>query len=299
MDSNGFNNGFENEQKNENSEFFSNDSFEAVVPDKGMIFAEKIRKMFASSAFLTATIAFTVVTGATLVWGSVDIFSLLFTIGMWLAYTTASKGTAPLKDMRFLSGVLKAYYVITVIGIVFLIIAGVILFMVGPAIMNMETEVFDAVKALEENIGLNLHYTIGDETVYFTAEELSSLAAEMFGLTLSNAVGIICVIFGVIFIISAAVSIFINEFFIHKLSKQFKKAIAALEIGSDTELSLNGVRVWFIVIGVFAIISTVSMLATFDIIMIASQGASAVAYFALASAIKGKEDTQSTVQPML
>ena len=56
MDSNGFNNNGYYEQTNE--------SYNRPTSDRGARFAEKIRAMFASGAFFAATIAYTVMAGA-------------------------------------------------------------------------------------------------------------------------------------------------------------------------------------------------------------------------------------------
>ncbi len=299
MDSNGFNNDFGNGQTNENNEFFSNEQYEAPqIPDKGAIFAEKIRGMFTSSAYLTATIAYTVMAGVSFILGSLDIFAILFTIGMWLAYSAASKAT-PLKEMKFLSGVLKAYYIVTVIGIVLMIISGVLCIVCGPLVMNMENEVLEALKQIETEAGELFYIAIGNEVTYFTVDELVAKAFELFGLTLSAALGIILIILGVVLIIAAVIMILLNEFFIHKLGKQFTKAIDAIVMHTDAEISLNGVRAFAIILGVLTAISAVSTFVAFDIIMAISEGAYAVAYFALASAMKERANTPDTVQPML
>ena len=271
MDSNGFNNGFDNEQTNVNNEFFSNEQYEAPsVPDKGAIFAEKIKAMFRSTAYLTATIAYTVMASASLIWGNLDVFAVLFTVGMWMAYSAAAKET-PLKEMKFLSGVLKAYYILTVVGIVCLIVSGVICIVCGPLVMNMESEIVEAFKLIEAEAGESFYIAIGDEVTYFTVEELAAKAFELFGLTLSAAFGIILIILGVVLIIAAVIMILLNEFFIHKLSKQFKKAIDAIMMNTDTELCLNGVRTFATILGVLTAISAASAIVSFDMIFLASE----------------------------
>ena len=292
MNSNEFNNSFDSQQTGE--------FYEAPVPDKGAVFAEKIRALFASKAFLTATIAYTVMAGAALIWGTLDVFSILFTIGMWLAYTSASKAMHPLKDMKFLSGVVKAYYIVSIIGIVFLILAGVLLIISGPSVANAESEVQNIIDTVDRNFVFNWNSVVVDEEV--TISSLGGFllyVSSMLEMSVAKFLGTFMVIMGIVFIFAAVISILINEFFIHKLSKQMKRAVTALELGTDTELKLGGIRVWFIVIGVLSAISTLSVLTSFDLIMLAMEGASAVSCFAIAAALKEKEDTQSTVKPML
>ncbi len=293
MDSNEFN----------NNEFYSeqtSESYEEIAPSKGAIFAEKIRAMFASKAFLTATIAYTVMAGASLIWGSIDVFAVLFTIGMWLAYTSASKSNFPLKDMKFLSGVLKAYYIVAIIGIVCLIVSGIILIVMGPSIMKAESEIQNIIQTLDQNVVVNWSsFAIDGEATFSSFADAANYISTTLEMNVATFIGMFMVIFGVIFIISAVVMIIINEFFINKLRKQMKKAIDALASGTDAELRLGGIRGWFITIGVFAAISALSVLTSFDPLLLASEGASAVACFAIAEALKDKEASQNTVQPML
>ena len=102
--------------------------------------------------------------------------------------------------------------------------------------------------------------------------------------------------------IFAVVLILVNEFFVHKLSKQFVKAIAALTLNTDAELCFKTIRVFATVLGVLTAISAASAIASFDLIFLASEGAYAVAYFAIASALKEPQEqtaTSSTAEPML
>lgn len=292
MNSNEFNNTFDTQQIYE--------SGQTPAPDKGAIFAEKIRAIFASKAFLTATIAYTVMAVALLRWGTIDVFAILFTVGMWLAYTSASKSGFPLKDMKFLSGVVKAYYIVSIIGIVCLVILGIILIATGPSVMKAESEIQNIIQAMDQNIVVDWSaFAVDEEVIFSSFADLANYISTTFKMNISTFLGIFMIIFGVIFIISAVISILINEFFIHKLGKQMKKTVAALELGTDTELKLGGIKAWFIVIGVFSALSAVSVFTTFDILLFASEGASAVACFALAEALKEKDRAPASVQPML
>ncbi|MBQ1226316.1 MAG: hypothetical protein IIX75_04430 [Clostridia bacterium] len=292
MDSNEFNNTFDTQQTYE--------SGQTPPLSEGTIFAEKIRAIFASKAFLTATIAFTVMAGASLILGTLDVFAILFTVGMWLAYTSASKSGFPLKDMKFLSGVVKAYYIVSIIGIVCLVISGIILIATGPSVMKAEGEVREMIDVIDQNFAFNWSSVAVEEGV--TISSLGGFllyVSTKLEMSVATFIGIFMVVLGVILIVSAVISILINEFFIHKLGKQMKKTVAALELGTDTELKLGGIKAWFIVIGVFSALSAVSVFTTFDILLFASEGASAVACFALAEALKEKDRAPASVQPML
>ncbi len=251
-------------------------------------FAEKIKKLFSSNAFLTATIAYTVLAGASVVMGTIDVFTILFAIGMWLSYT-AAKTEVPISGMKFLSGTLKAYYIVSIVAAVCLLIAGVLCIAVGPHVMDLGSE-FDVLIENAEDSYSDLYMRIGGEDFadFDDFNEMRRWIEKNTGLTFSAFIGIVMIAIGVIFIISTVVVIIVNEFFVKKLRGQLKNTVDALKVNGAAELNLGGIRAWFIVLGVFASISAASVLLTFDLFLIAGEAAGAVAYFALASALSDK-----------
>ena len=242
-------------------------------------FEKKIRKMLSSNAFLTATIAQTVAASISVIIHSLDVFSILFTIGMWLIYVAAKK-EAPIKGMRFVSGTLKAYYIVEIIGIVMLIIAGVSLLVVSPALFKMDDNYINDI--LREVLG-ELEST---ELFFYSPDTIMSAINNNMGISVPALIRIVIVALGIVFIIIAVCSIIVNELFVRRFNKQISSASDALAIGESTELKLSGIRGWLIFFGVMASISAVSGFFSFySIFSVASSAASATSMFALSTAL--------------
>ncbi len=266
----------------DNKEFNEMDN----MPENSVnLFAEKIKKIFSSSAFLTATVAYTVLAGVSVIVGNINVFAVLFAVGMWLAYT-AAKTEVPTRGIKFISGTLKAYYIVMIIAIVFLIIAGVICIAFGPKVMDLGTEL-DAMLENAQDVYSDIYIEIGGEELR-EFEDFRSMLGRFTGITFSAFIGIAMIVIGVVLIICAVVSILINEFFVKRLNVQLKNTIEALEVNGETELKLGGIKTWFVVLGVLSAISAVSVLFTFDVFLIAGEAAGAVACFALGSALEQK-----------
>ncbi len=268
----------------------------SYAENKGKRFADRIKVIFSSKAFFTAVIAYTVVAGASLIAGSVDIFAILFAIGMWMAYSMAKRET-PFKEMKFLSGVLKAYYIVAIIGIVCMFIAATLCIVFAPNVMTLDTEIDAGLDALENGNGdsyVNFYMELDGETL----EELDEIRGEIkdLGMSIADFLGIIMIVLGVVLIIGAVVTIIINELFVRKLRKQLENSIDAIASNSEAELSLRGIKIWFIVIGVLTAVSAAPMLAE-DLILAANEVASAVACFALASALNSEKTSKISGAP--
>ena len=260
------------------------EGFDNPTEDKGKKFADKIKGIFSSKAFFVATVAYTVMAGASVIAGSIDVFAILFTIGMWMVHSVAKRET-PLKEIKFLSGVLKAYYIVAIIGIVCMFVAAALCIVFAPNVMTLDNEIDAELDAIRNGSGdsyINLYMELDGDTL----EELDEVREEIaeLGVSIADFLGIIMIVLGVVLIVSAIVSIIINELFIKKLRKQLDNSTDAIAANSEAELSLKGLRVWFIVIGVLAAISAPSLLAE-DLILAAGEVASAVACFALASVL--------------
>ncbi len=275
------------------------DNFDAPpVEDKGKNFADKIKAIFSSKAFFVATVAYTVMAGASVIAGSIDVFAILFTIGMWMVHSVAKRET-PLKEIKFLSGVLKAYYIVTIIGIVIMIIAATLFLVFAPNVMTLDAEIDNAIESLlsgNDDPYVNIYMEIGEADLD-DFKEMRAEINEYFGITLADFLGIIMIVLAVIFIIAAVVMIIFNELMVHKLSRQFTSTSEALILNNETELRLGGVRACFIILGVLTAISAVSILTSADLILAASEGAYAVAYFALASVLNTDKTLKAPEAP--
>ena len=259
---------------------------------KGAEFESKIRKMLSSGTFLTATIAQTVIASVSVLLRSVNVFAVLFTIGMWMAYAVA-KEASPIKGVKFLSGTLKAYYIVGIVAIVMLLVAGIIFLAISPKIFTASDANFE--HAIEE--------TVADEDVRavmifmfgraYTAESVLGLIEKNIPLSLPTFFGIIFVAMGLALVVSAAIYFVINYFFVKKLADLVRGVSCGLSEKRDEPINLGGFRGWFMFFGIVASISAVSeFFGYFSIFSMASSAASAVMMFALWKLFE-KKDTDN------
>ncbi len=269
-----------------NNDFVGDNGTFYEEPDKYLLFSQKIRNFFTSKAFLVAAIAMTVSAVGNVIYGAIPIFVILFAIGMLLAYSTAKRET-PLKEIRFLKGTVKVYYILTIVGIVFLLVVAVILIAFGPAIISMGDTFDTAMKSELTALDIDLD----DLKMFGLSEADIAILADAFVETgLSMIFGILFIVMGVVFIIAAVFSILINELIFHKLKKQLTLTVEALENHKEAELKLGGIKTAFLVFGVFEGISAFFALATLNIFSLCATGGIAVAYFALYSALANMID---------
>lgn len=268
------------------NEFINMDN---IKPSETAI-SKKLRAVFTSNAFLTATIAFTVVAALSLMIGSLDIFATLFAIGMWLAYS-ASKSASPKSAVKFLSGTVKAYYIVNIIGIVCLIVSGVLLIAVAPSVFELKDGIYDILNTASEGYS-NLFMAVSGEDIEIV-KAIDSWVAENVGVELALFFGAVMIILGVVFIISAALTLVINIFFVKNLSKILIGCTSALENESECEINLSSIRAWLIVLGVFSAVSAVSSLLGAGIFAAASGGATATACIALSKAFEKEAATDT------
>jgi hypothetical protein len=259
---------------------------------KGAEFENKIRKMLSSGTFLTATIAQTVIASVSVLLRSVNVFAVLFAIGMWMAYAVA-KEASPIKGVKFLSGTLKAYYIVEIVAIVMLLVAGIIFLAVSPKIFSaseadLERAIVEAVD--DEDVSDLIALALGQE---YTAESVLNMIEENIPMSVSTFFGIIFVVIGAMFVVASVISFIINQFFVKKLKNFVRGVSCGLAEKRDTPLDFSGLRGWFIFFGVVASISAVSEFFNyFSIFSVASSAASAVMMFALWKLFE-KKDTDN------
>ena len=160
----------------------------------------------------------------------------------------------------------------------------------------MEIECENYISSL---IGQHLFVVVDEDVAFSSLSDVTNYISTTLEMKISTLFGIVLIAFGVSCIISAVMMIIVNEFFIHKLSKQMRKVTDALDSGTDTELKLGAIRVWFIVIGAFSALSALSMVTTFALVPLVSEGASAVVCFALAAALNEKEAVRTPTETIL
>ena len=251
-------------------------NMENLTPAETRI-SKKLRAVFTSKAFLTATVAFTALAAFSLMTAGIDIFATLFAIGMWLAYST-SKNATPAKETKFLSGTVKAYYIVNIIGIVGLVIGGVALILAAPSVMAEKDITSELIEELEE------YLPAFSSEYHEIIRELETWVMENAGVILSVFIGIMMIAFGIAFIISAFITLLINLLFVKKLSKRLKECALALEERRECGEELFTLKGWFMAFGVINAALGVMTLLGAGIFAAVGCAANATAYIALSYA---------------
>lgn len=232
----------------------------------------------------------TVLAAASLLTGALNLFATLFTIGMWLAYSTSKKAT-PIKEMKFLAGSAKAYYIVELVAIICLAVAGIILIFSAPSVMANEAIVNEAFEEVLDEIEI-----FGREYEEMF-REFEFWAAENLEITLAMFVGVVMIALGISFLLSAAISLVINILFIRKLANRLKECSQALEERREYDDSIFRLKGWFMTFGIInAVIGGLTLLSG-NVFAAVGSVAGAVAYIALAKsfAVEPEEETQETV----
>ncbi len=192
---------------------------------------EKVRSSVRSkyavlfAVFLTAELALAFIEGCIQsgkIEISFDILSLLMCIAAWVVISGASERDYWGKGLRFISGVIKAEFIINWILTVLLVLLGVLFFVYGEA----------AVKVTE-----NLFERYGN---------LLSVPAD-------TVIGIV----GFVFIIAAVILLFYNYLHVHKEHKFVRSLKTTVDTNMDCVCEQNDVMVWMIILAVITVIELI------------------------------------------
>ena len=251
---------------------------ENLTPTETKI-SKRLRAVFLSNAFLTATVAFTVVAAFSLLVSGINLFATLFAVGMWLVRVGA-KNESFAKEAKFLSGTVKAYYIVNYVSVVLLALLGIALILGAPVVMGNAEIVNETLNDLEA-LAPEIAEEYRDEI--FTIEEW---VITNIGVVLSVFLGIIMIAVGVAFVISAVISLVINLLFVRKLSNRLKECAASLEEKKEGGEDLFDLHSGFMVFGVInAILGALTLLSS-GIFSAIGLAANATAYIALSYAFK-------------
>ncbi len=241
--------------------------------------SKKIKAVVTSRPFFVSTVAFTALAALSLITSGLDLFATLFAIGMWLA-VTAAKSATPTKEIKFLSGTVKAYYIVNIVAIVGLVIGGIAFILAAPAAMEAKDLLYEALGEFKEEFPLFAEeYT---KLIY----DLEIWTGENLGMALSVFIGLAMIVMGIVFIVSAVITFIINTFFVKKLSRRLKECTMALEEGRESREDLFALKNWFTVIGIIhAVLGGITFVSG-DITSALISAAAATAYIALSYAFK-------------
>lgn len=212
--------------------------------------------------FLVLCILVSVSCAMTLFSTGPDVISILFTIFLWLTFAKAQQDIADEKYLRCISGTYYAHYVILNVSAIIMIVLGVLLSAVLDVLLADESFVGEITGAL-------------DSFAPGVGSQLSGLFAAGMG-----------IVFMVIFILVGVIMLVINLFsnrYIHRFAKSVYKSI---EAGQLELQHVNAAHGWLWAFGIFSGIGFLGNLASGDVLLILSSGASAAASIISALLVK-------------
>lgn len=244
----------------------------AVCPVCGTAFApsgpaaNKILEILRDKLFLTLCILLSVSFGATVLSGSgIPITSLLFVIFLWIVYSKAKKGVVDVANMRNVSGVVYAEYIIMNVSAILLIVCGVLF----GFLFSFVSESAEATDAMMQGIKIGL-----------AAAEIPFEITQ----TLAVVIGwVLAVFFAVVGVITLLVSIFAWR----KLHRFVKSVYTGVQNGGQTPVvNVKTAKNWLWVFGIINALSALSSLLSFNIFTIAATGCAAAAFIVGAQLIE-------------
>ena len=217
-------------------------------------FADRVRAVVGSGAFLAICILITAATALSMLAGMFDVVDILLTIFLWLAYGAAKKGTGLGDGLRRVSGTVYAMYIIVNVASIIVMVCGVILAALSPMLTNLPLEEYEGeiMSMLEMPAEL----------------ELPELAGA--------GVGFILVTFGIAFVLVGAVFLVFNLLSTKKIHKFAKSLYMSVNSGTAALEKVSAAKNWLMVFGVFGAISAVSSISG-DIASAVASGCGAAA----------------------
>lgn len=207
-----------------------------------------------SQMFLTAAILMSISVGvyfvSTLAAGnlSVDIFQLLIMIGMWVAYSNASKTpdekAIPANGLNMISGTVKALRIVSLVLSIIFIVCAVICIAVG-AFVGQNEAVFDSFKqGYLEGIGANSVLTINGSALFDLRDLVKAPDVAM----------TFMIIMGVVFLVFAIILLVVFYFLFLKTLHRFTYSVCEnVKYGTPIEKA-NSAWAWLFVLGILSAI---------------------------------------------
>lgn len=216
--------------------------------------ANKVLTVLKDRLFLAVCILLSVSCGATVLSGNgIPITALLAMIFLWITYSRSKNGIVDVKNMRCVSGVVYAEYVITNVVAIILAVAGILLG-VAVSLVGTSTELMQS---------------------YMQGFTVSGLPFDI-DITDAFALGMGWVVAG-LFIFISAIMLVINIFAWKKLHAFVKSVYVGVQNGGATPIvNARIAKTWLWVFGIFSVLSTLGSLP--DVFALVANGCSAAAY---------------------
>lgn len=219
-------------------------------------FASVLRKALSSTKFLVMCILVTVAAVLSCVPTTMvdemgfsananfDLFAILSTIAMWITYANAKNADTVMSagGLKFNAGIAQAVFILNWVAAGIIFVCGIVLCAIGPMLSALFTD-----EAMMEDFYLQItpvfeEYGFGDLLAMFTGDVISML---MIGI-------------GVAFILMGIVMILLNVFYYGKVKKFANNLHIAYITNRVTDLRFTTISNWFMVMGIFSIVGSLS-----------------------------------------
>lgn len=199
--------------------------------------ADKVLGAIKDKLFLIICILLSISCVLSFAGSEMPLIILLAVIFLWIIYSGSKNNIADPKNLRSLSGVVYANYVIVNVLCIILFVAGSILAIAFE--MIIEDPEFISELSTEIN-------SLGDLGLGISNQELIDLILSIPGFA-------IFIVFG----IGAAVAIVINVLSMRKIHRFVKSTYESVISGELKLMNVNGAKNWLMVLGIFAVIGSV------------------------------------------
>ena len=171
---------------------------------------------------------------------SVGVISILIAVSLWITYASAKgSGTLSPSGPSFTSGVLKAYYILYWVGIVFMIVGGILCIVAGPLVSRMLP---------------NIISSLTPEEIEELREIFELLPGFINDLDINRYLSYALVGIGIALLLGAVVMIIINLCFFRKIHQFAKSVCVSLKTDQFNIVKAKACKNWLIVAAVFSLL---------------------------------------------
>lgn len=244
---------------------------------------QKIEAVCASGLFLALAILETITAACSLPGGSVPVFPILFSIGLWMVWAAARAGkmTERRSGASMVSGTAKALHIVNWVAIGFLCFAAVIFLILTPFFTDesmlhdelvqevlAESEADVSVSAQVNGVAILKTGYARDAQGYINGLEFGTSD----GMTFTMSFAVFFGAFGAVILLFAVCYMLINIFFFRNLHKFTKSLCVSFETGTPALVKVGMLRVWFLVLAILNSIGFLDVFADASLLPILKEG---------------------------
>lgn len=219
--------------------------------------ADKIFALLKDNLFLVVCILMTVAAAASVISGTIPLFTILIAIFLWCTYSSAEKGFVNENQLRNISGTVYASYIVTNV------LAGIFVFL--GLIMSAMSSFLSSLKLSDILNQLSLEFSEFDIDISDFLYDLPQ-----------NIMSVIGVVLAIMFIFIAAVILVFNILGIRKIHRFIKSVYMGVMYQNPNFEKVNAAKNWILVFAIFTGISALFSL-TSSLLAFASSGCQSAA----------------------